>query len=219
MLEAQRLGLDNFCLLVSHVRVPPAMEAILRSPGNRVQAFLAAGHVCTVMGYQEYLPLAEQFHVPIVVTGFEPVDLLEGIWRAVTQLEEGRAVVENQYSRFVRPDGNAAARAAMDRVFEIVDFPWRGIGPIPASGMALRERYRRFDACLRFPDPTPASIEPAECKSGEVLSGRIKPSECAAFGTRCNPDHPLGATMVSAEGACAAYYRYRRPPTNSVAMV
>lgn len=219
VLEAERLSLDNFSLLVSHVRVPPAMEAILDSPGNRVQAFLAAGHVCTVMGYQEYHPLAQRHGVPIVVTGFEPVDLLDGIWRAVKQLEAGQAEVENQYSRLVRPEGNLAARQAIDRVFEIVDYPWRGIGKIPASGMALRDGYRRFDARLRFPDETPASVEPADCRSGEVLAGRLKPSQCPAFGTICTPDHPLGATMVSAEGACAAYYRYRRHQPDSLARV
>jgi hydrogenase expression/formation protein HypD len=211
VLEADRLGLDNFSMLVSHVRVPPAMEAILAAPGNRVQGFLAAGHVCTVMGYEEYLPIASRFAVPIVVTGFEPVDLLEGIWRAVRQLEEGRAEVENQYARLVRPGGNPAARSALETVFETVDFPWRGIGPIPASGMVLKGRYRRFDARDRFPDDGAASVESDECRSGEVLAGRLKPIECPAFATRCHPDHPLGATMVSAEGACAAYHRYRRP--------
>lgn len=211
VLEADRLGLDNFSILVSHVRVPPAMEAILASPGNRVQAFLAAGHVCTIMGYGEYFPIAARYHVPIVVTGFEPVDLLEGIWRAVRQLEEGRAEVENQYARLVRPEGNPAARSALESVFEVVDYPWRGIGPIPASGMALKGRYRRFDARDRFPDAASPSEEPDECRSGEVLAGRLKPSQCPAFGTKCTPDHPLGATMVSSEGACAAYYRYRRP--------
>jgi hydrogenase expression/formation protein HypD len=163
------------------------------------------------MGYEEYHPLAAKYHVPIVVTGFEPVDLLEGIWRAVRQLEEGQAEVENQYARMVRPQGNPAARAAIETVFEVVDYPWRGIGRIPASGMALKGRYRRFDARERFPDLAPPSLESDECHSGEVLAGRLRPSQCPAFGTRCNPDHPLGATMVSAEGACAAYYRYRRP--------
>jgi hydrogenase expression/formation protein HypD len=210
VLEADRRKLRNFSMLVSHVRVPPAMEAILNSPGNRVQAFLAAGHVCTVMGYEEYHPLAARYKVPIVVTGFEPVDLLEGIWRAVRQLEQGNAAVENQYVRVVRPDGNPAARAAIETVFEVVDYPWRGIGPIPRSGMALKGRYRRFDARERFPDSTAPTLESAECHSGEVLAGRLKPSDCPAFGIRCSPDHPLGATMVSAEGACAAYYRYRR---------
>lgn len=211
VLEADRLGLDNFSILVSHVRVPPAMEAILASPGNRVQAFLAAGHVCTIMGYGEYFPIAARYHVPIVVTGFEPVDLLEGIWRAVRQLEEGRAEVENQYARLVRPEGNPAARSALETVFEVVDYPWRGIGPIPASGMALKGRFRRYDARERFPDAAVPSEEPDECRSGEVLAGRLKPSQCPAFGTKCTPDRPLGATMVSSEGACAAYYRYRRP--------
>jgi hydrogenase expression/formation protein HypD len=219
VLEADRLRLENFSLLVSHVRVPPAMEAILGSSGNRVQAFLAAGHVCTVMGLEEYLPLAKRYHVPIVVTGFEPVDLLEGIWRALRQLEAGRAEVENQYSRIVRPQGNPAAREAIENVFEIVDYPWRGMGTIPASGMALRDRFRRFDARQRFPDTAPASLEPRECRSGEVLAGRLKPSQCPAFGNLCTPDHPLGATMVSAEGACAAYYRYRRPQPHSCAGV
>jgi hydrogenase expression/formation protein HypD len=209
VLEADRRGLDNFSLLVSHVRVPPAMEAILASPGNRVQAFLAAGHVCTVMGYEEYHPLAARYHVPIVVTGFEPVDLLEGIWRAVSQLETGKAEVENRYARVVRPGGNPAARAAIETVFEVVDYPWRGIGPIPASGMALKGRYRRFDASARFPDSSVPTLESTECRSGDVLAGRLKPSACPAFGSRCTPDRPLGATMVSAEGACAAYYRYR----------
>jgi hydrogenase expression/formation protein HypD len=210
VLEADRQGLENFSLLVSHVRVPPAMEAILGSPGNRVQAFLAAGHVCTVMGYEEYHPIAERYRVPIVVTGFEPLDLLEGIWRAVQQLEHGRAEVENQYSRVVRPHGNPAARAAIETVFEVVDYPWRGIGPIPASGMALKPRYRRFDARERYPAAAAPALEPKECRSGEVLAGRLRPSECPAFGTHCDPEHPLGATMVSAEGACAAYFRYRR---------
>jgi hydrogenase expression/formation protein HypD len=218
VLEAERQGLKNFSMLVSHVRVPPAMEWTLSAPGNRIQAFLAAGNVCTVMGYQEYLPIAKRYQVPIVVTGFEPVDLLEGIWRTVRQLEEGRVEVENQYARLVRPEGNPAARAAIDQVFEIVDHPWRGIGPIPSSGMALRERYRRFDARERFPEVSPPGSEPSECRSGEVLSGRLRPDECPAFGVRCIPDHPLGATMVSSEGACAAYYRYRRQrPAGSLA--
>jgi hydrogenase expression/formation protein HypD len=162
--------------------------------------------------------MAARYHVPIVVTGFEPVDLLEGIWRAVRQLEEGRAEVENQYCRLVRPCGNPAARAAIEAVFEIVDFPWRGIGKIPASGMALGSRYRRFDARLRFAGEVLPGVEPPACRSGEVLAGRLKPSDCAAFGTLCNPDHPLGATMVSAEGACAAYYRYRRPQPSEAAI-
>ena len=210
VLEADRLGLPNFSMLVSHVRVPPAMEAILGAPGNRVQAFLAAGHVCTVMGYGEYLPIVERYRVPVVVTGFEPVDLLEGIFRAVRQLEEGQHSVENQYARLVRPDGNAAARAALETVFEVVDYPWRGIGPIPLSGLALKGKYRKYDARERFPDDSPPSVENADCRSGAVLAGRLAPDQCPMFGTVCTPDNPLGATMVSAEGACAAYYRYRR---------
>ena len=210
VLEVDRLRLANFSLLVSHVRVPPAMEAILAAPGNRVQAFLAAGHVCTVMGYGEYVPIVERYRVPVVVTGFEPVDLLEGIYRALRQLEEGRYEVENQYARLVRPEGNIPARAAIETVFEVIDYPWRGIGPIPRSGLALKGKYRKYDARERFPDDGPASVENADCHSGAVLAGRLAPDQCPMFGTVCNPDHPLGATMVSAEGACAAYYRYRR---------
>jgi hydrogenase expression/formation protein HypD len=210
VIEADRLGLENFSLLVSHVRVPPAMEAILRAPGNRVQAFLAAGHVCTVMGGREYQPIARRYGVPIVITGFEPVDLLEGIWRTVRQLEQGTCAVENQYSRSVRLDGNPHAQAALEQVFEVVDYPWRGIGVLPASGLALRDRYRRFDARARFATASGPAVEPAECQSGLVLAGRLKPNDCPAFATRCTPDQPLGATMVSAEGACAAYYHYRR---------
>src|SRR5579864_8988284 len=212
VLEADRLDLKNFTVLISHVRVPPAMEAILSAPGNRVQAFLAAGHVCTIMGYEEYFPLASRYRVPIVVTGFEPVDLLEGILRAVVQLERGAYEVENQYARSVRPGGNPQAQAAIAEVFEVCDYPWRGIGRIPASGFAMGVRYRRFDALARFPSLAVSCAEPEECRSGLVLAGRLKPSECPAFGTRCTPDHPLGATMVSAEGTCSAYYRYRRPP-------
>ena len=210
VLEADRLELENFSLLVSHVRVPPAMEVILGAPGNRVQAFLAAGHVCTVMGEREYQPIARRFRVPIVITGFEPVDLLEGIWRTVRQLEQGTCAVENQYSRSVRLDGNPHAQAALVQVFEVVDYPWRGIGVLPASGLTLRDRYRRFDARARFATIARPAVEPSECQSGLVLAGRLKPNECPAFATCCTPDHPLGATMVSAEGACAAYYRYRR---------
>ena len=206
---ASRLKLQNFSVLVSHVRVPPAMEALLSAPGNRVQAFLAAGHVCTVMGYDEYLPLAQKYHVPIVVTGFEPVDLLDGILKAITQLEAGTHQVENQYARSVKPGGNPGARAAIEEVFQVIDYPWRGIGPIPSSGYALTPAYAAFDADQRFPAQGPASVESPDCQSGLVLAGRLKPDECPMFGTVCTPDNPLGATMVSAEGACAAYYRYR----------
>jgi hydrogenase expression/formation protein HypD len=208
--EARRLGVPNFSLLVSHVLVPPAMAAIMDSPSCRVQAFLAAGHVCSVMGTREYPPLAEKYEVPIVVTGFEPLDILEGIRRTVTQLEEGRHELENAYQRVVPPEGNPAAQAMLRDVFEVTDRAWRGIGVIPASGWKLSEAYRDFDAELRFDVADLHTEESAICRSGEVLQGLIKPHECAAFGKECTPRNPLGATMVSSEGACAAYYLYRR---------
>jgi len=208
--QAARLDLKNFSALVSHVLVPPAMQAVLRSPACRVQGFLAAGHVCTVMGVEEYRPLAAEFHVPVVVTGFEPVDILQGIAMCVRQLEEGRADVEIQYSRAVRPEGNRPAIALMRQVFQPVDRKWRGIGAIPASGLALRPEYAAFDAERRFGLEDVVAEEPAECIAGEILQGHRKPHECPAFGIRCTPDRPLGAPMVSSEGACAAYYRYRR---------
>jgi hydrogenase expression/formation protein HypD len=208
--QAKRLGLTNFSLLVAHVLVPPAMEAILSGPANRVQGFLAAGHVCTVMGYAEYHRLAERYNVPIVVTGFEPVDLLEGILMAVRQLECGRYEVENQYSRSVRRAGNGQAQAIIAEVYEICDRPWRGLGVLPKSGLRLTHAYRDFDAEFRFPIDLANVVEPAECRSGDVLQGLIRPDQCAAFGTRCTPDHPLGAPMVSSEGACAAYWKYGR---------
>jgi hydrogenase expression/formation protein HypD len=210
--EARRRGLRNFSLLVSHVLVPPAMEAILDAPDRRVDGFLAAGHVCTIMGIGEYEPLAARYRVPIVVTGFEPLDLLQGIHMCVAQLEEGRAEVENQYARSVRTSGNAPARAMLDEVFEIVPRSWRGLGPIAASGLGLRDAYADWDAERKFDVGDVGGSESAECRSGLVLQGRLKPPECPVFGTRCTPDTPLGATMVSAEGACAAYYRYRRLP-------
>jgi hydrogenase expression/formation protein HypD len=207
--EARRRRIANFSLLVSHVLVPPAMETILSSPHCRVQGFLAAGHVCTIMGCSQYVPLAEKFKVPIVVTGFEPLDILDGVFRCVKQLEEGRAGVENAYTRVVRVDGNKPAQALIAEVFRVVHRRWRGIGNIPQSGLALADEYAAFDAELRF-EPGGAPVEQSsECISGLVLQGIKKPQECPAFGTRCNPDHPLGATMVSSEGACAAYYRYR----------
>ena len=209
VLQAQRQGLTNFTVLVSHVLVPPAIEAILSSPSCRVQGFLAAGHVCTVMGTSEYGPLVERYHVPIVVTGFEPLDVLEGIRRVVLQLEQGRAEVENAYARAVRDEGNPAALAVLDQVFEPTDRAWRGIGSIPRSGWRLREPYAAFDAELRFDVGEIQTRESKLCRSGEVLQGLIKPFECAAFGRECTPQTPLGATMVSGEGACAAYYRYR----------
>ncbi|MEU0388770.1 hydrogenase formation protein HypD [Streptomyces chartreusis] len=208
--QARRLGLSNFSLLVSHVRVPPAVEAIMTAPDCRVQGFLAAGHVCSVMGTAEYPELAERFGVPMVVTGFEPLDILEGVRRAVRQLERGEHRVENAYPRAVRDEGNPAAVRMIEEVFEVTDRSWRGIGRIPASGWRLRDTFRAYDAEHRFDVTGIRTEEPAECRSGEVLQGLIKPTECAAFGTTCTPRTPLGATMVSSEGACAAYYLYRR---------
>ncbi|WP_263172350.1 hydrogenase formation protein HypD [Streptomyces sp. SCSIO ZS0520] len=208
--QARRLGIRNFSLLVSHVRVPPAVEAIMESADCRVQAFLAAGHVCSVMGTEEYPELAERHRVPIVVTGFEPLDILEGVRRAVRQLERGEHRVENAYPRAVRAEGNKAARAMLEDIFEVTDRGWRGIGVIPASGWRLAPHYREFDAEYRFSVTGITTTEPAECRSGEVLQGLLKPHECEAFGTTCTPRNPLGATMVSSEGACAAYYLYRR---------
>ncbi len=208
--HAWQSGVRNFSLLVSHVLVPPAMETILSSRTNRVQGFLAAGHVCTVMGFTEYEPIAEKYGVPIVVTGFEPVDILQGIYMCVRQLEEGRAEVENQYSRSVRRQGNLPAIRLIREVFEVVPRKWRGVGEIPQSGLGLREKYAAFDAERRFDIAGQTVEEPAECISGLILQGVKKPRDCAAFGTVCTPEHPLGATMVSTEGACAAYYRYRR---------
>lgn len=210
VVQARRLGLKNFSVLVSQVLVPPAMEALLSAPDNRVQGFLAAGHVCAVMGIEEYGPIAARYGVPLVVTGFEPLDLLRGVHMCLRQLEEGRAEVENAYGRAVRAEGNPAARAVVAEVFRVVDRKWRGVGAIPASGWGLREAYASFDAERRFGLEAAEVEEPAECVSGAVLRGAVRPHECPAFGTRCTPEHPLGATMVSGEGACAAYYRYRR---------
>ena len=207
---AKRRGLKNYSLLVSHVLVPPAIEAIMQSPGNQVQAFLLAGHVCSVMGYWEYPPLAEKYGVPLVVTGFEPLDLLEGIRRAVAQLEAGRHEVENAYPRVVTREGNRAAQQLLAEVFEVTDRAWRGIGVIPRSGWRLSAAYREFDAEERFKIAEIHTHESPLCRSGDVLRGAIKPAECAAFGKECTPRHPLGATMVSSEGACAAYYNYGR---------
>ncbi|MBK8049216.1 MAG: hydrogenase formation protein HypD [Anaerolineales bacterium] len=207
---AAQLELKNFSLLVSHVLVPPAISAIMESPVCRVQAFLAAGHVCSVMGTEEYRPLVEKYHVPIVVTGFEPLDVLEGIRRTVLQLEGGRAELDNAYARAVRPEGNLPARQMLGDVFEVTDRGWRGIGVIPQSGWRLAEHYRTFDAELRFDVGEIRTQESALCKSGEVLQGLLKPNQCPAFGKECTPRTPLGATMVSTEGACAAYYQYGR---------
>lgn len=208
--QAKQLGLKNFSMLVSHVLVPPAIEAVLSSPNCRVQGFLAAGHVCAVVGYTEYFPLAEKYKVPIVVTGFEPLDILQGIYMAVRQLEEGRHEVENQYARAVRRDGNRPAQELVREVFRVVPRKWRGVGEIPQSGLGLTDEYREFDAETRFAVSGYTTEEPKECISGLVLQGIKKPNECQVFGTRCTPEHPFGATMVSSEGACAAYYRYRR---------
>ncbi len=210
--QAARKGLKNFSLLVSHVLVPPAIEAILGAPDRRVQGFLAAGHVCAVMGWEEYKPIAAKHRVPIVVTGFEPLDILQGVLMCVRQLESGRAEVENQYSRAVRQEGNRPAQQIIREVFQITPRKWRGIGEIPRSGLGLRAAYTAFDAERKFGVAGIRVEEPTECLSGLVLQGKIKPRECPAFGTRCTPEHPLGATMVSSEGACAAYYRYRREP-------
>ena len=212
--QAKQQGIDNFSLLVAHVLVPPAMEAILSAPDCRVQGFLAAGHVCTVMGMAEYERLAAKYQVPIVVTGFEPVDVLQGIYHCVQQLEAGTAQCQNQYARSVRDRGNPVAQQILQTVFEPTMRQWRGIGAIPKSGLGLRPDYAQFDALQRFDLrshlPVPSST-PSECISGAILQGTKKPPECPAFGTRCTPEHPLGAPMVSSEGACAAYYRYRDP--------
>lgn len=208
--HAAKLGLANFSALVTHVLVPPAMRAVLGSPSNRVQGFLAAGHVCTVTGLDEYRPIAEQFGVPIVVTGFEPTDILQGVLMCVRQLESGRHEVENQYARSVRPEGNHAALEQIADVFQTVSRAWRGIGSIPGSGLGLREKYAAFDAERRFQVADITAAEPTECIAGEILQGHKKPHDCPAFGVYCTPERPLGAPMVSSEGACAAYYRYRR---------
>ena len=208
--RARELGIANFSVLVSHVTVPPAMTAILESPDNRVQGFLAAGHVCSVMGWTEYEPIAARYRVPIIVTGFEPVDILEGMAMCIAQLEENRHEVENQYVRSVSREGTVPARLQVQRVFELVDRKWRGIGTIPGSGLALRPEFAAWDAERKFGLEDVAVAEPAECHAGEVLQGRLKPHQCPAFGTLCTPERPLGAPMVSSEGACAAYYNYGR---------
>ncbi len=210
VVAAQRRGLTNFSLLVSHVLVPPAVQALLDSPVRRVQAFLLAGHVCSVMGTAQYEPLVARYRVPMVVTGFEPLDVLEGIRRAVAQLEAGEARVDNAYARAVSAQGNPVAQAVLEDVFEVTDRAWRGIGTIPSSGWRLAERWRAYDAEARFDVASVTAVESPACRSGEVLQGLLKPSQCEAFGTTCTPRRPLGATMVSSEGACAAYYQYRR---------
>jgi hydrogenase expression/formation protein HypD len=220
VLVAERLGLTNFSVLVSHVLVPPAMTAILEAPDCQVQAFLAAGHVCAVMGWTEYEPLAAKYRVPIVVTGFEPLDLLEGILMAVRQLEQGRAEVENQYARAVRRNGNTTAQDTIRRVFKITDRAWRGIGPIPASGLALADEYASFDAERRFGTDEVRTAEDPRCIAGLILTGKAVPTDCSAYGTACTPRSPLGAPMVSSEGTCAAFHTAGRTaapaPRNTV---
>ena len=206
--QARQLDLKNFSILCSHVLVPPAMEAILSSSANRVQGFLAAGHVCTVMGYEEYIPLASKYRVPIVITGFEPVDILQGILMAVKQLEEGRVEVENQYARAVRKEGNRSAQELIRKVFDTTDRSWRGIGTIPKSGYRLRDEFAAYDAENVFDVAAIQTQESSLCIAGQVMQGFKKPHDCSAFGIQCTPEHPLGAPMVSSEGACAAYFHY-----------
>ena len=206
VIQAEREGLSNFFLLASHVLVPPAMEAILGSPDNQVQGFLAAGHVCAIMGTSEYGPIADRYHTPIVVTGFEPVDILEGILRCIRQLEAGQAKLENAYTRAVKPEGNVSAQALVNRVFEVTDRNWRGLGQIPRSGLSIRPEYKSFDAQVKFKIGEPLPEPVGECISGLIMRGIQRPPQCPAFGTRCTPDHPIGAPMVSTEGACAAYF-------------
>jgi hydrogenase expression/formation protein HypD len=208
--QAKKLGLTNFSILCSHVLVPPAMEALLSSPATLIQGFLAAGHVCTVMGYEEYIPIAAKYKIPIVVTGFEPVDILQGIYMTVKQLEEGRAEVENQYARSVRREGNMPARKLLSEVFETIDRKWRGIGIIPSSGYGLVSSFSAFDAEKVFNVGEVHADESPLCIAGQVLQGLKKPHECSAFGKECTPERPLGAPMVSSEGACAAYYHFGR---------
>lgn len=208
--QAKKLGLKNYSILCSHVLVPPAMEALLSSPSNLIQGFLAAGHVCTVMGFEEYIPIASQYRVPIVVTGFEPVDILQGIYMAVKQLEEGRVDVENQYARSVRREGNIPAKKLIAEVFTTTDRKWRGIGTIPRSGYNLSEPFSLYDAEKIFNVEAVTADESPLCIAGQVLQGLKKPHECTAFGKECTPERPLGAPMVSSEGACAAYYHFGR---------
>ena len=208
--QAKKLGLKNFSILCSHVLVPPAMEALLSSPSSIIQGFLAAGHVCTIMGYEEYIPIAARYKVPIVVTGFEPVDILQGIYLTVKQLEEGRYEVENQYARSVRREGNVSAKKLLSEVFSTIDRKWRGIGTIPMSGYGLSELYADYDSEKVFGVEEVTADESPLCIAGQVLQGFRKPHECTAFGRECTPERPLGAPMVSSEGACAAYYHFGR---------
>jgi hydrogenase expression/formation protein HypD len=208
VLHAQRLGLTNYSILASHVLVPPAMEAVLDDEDNVIQGFLAAGHVCTIMGIDEYYPIVDKYHLPIVITGFEPVDLLQGILMTVKQLESGQAKLENQYTRVVRPGGNPEAQAVIRQVFEVTDREWRGIGNIPLSGYEVRPELAQYDATRKFDVQIARVAESTECMAGQVLRGHLKPHQCPQFGKKCTPMNPLGAPMVSSEGACAAYYHF-----------
>lgn len=208
--QAKLRNVTNFSLLICHVRVPPVMQALLSTKNHRVQGFLGAGHVCSIMGFHEYLPICAKYKMPIVVTGFEPVDILQGLYLCVKQLEEDRYAVENQYTRVVKEAGNLPAQNLIKNVFNVVNRNWRGLGEIPESGLALNENYANWNAENRFAVSEINTVEPIACKSGEVLQGLIKPIECPEFGRTCTPENPLGATMVSSEGACAAYYRYRQ---------
>lgn len=209
VVQAHKSNVKNFSLLVSHVMVPPAIEAILSSPTNQVQGFLAAGHVCTIMGFEEYEPLVKKYKVPMVVTGFEPLDIIQGIYMLIELLEQGRAEVENQYTRCVTKQGNRQAQNFIQEVFKVIPRAWRGIGEIPSSGLGIKEKYKIYDAENKFGDVSIAQQTDSTCQIGLVLRGELKPSACPSFGKACTPENPLGATMVSSEGACAAYYRYR----------
>ena len=208
VIQADKLGVNNYSILASHVLVPPAMEALLSDPDNTINGFLAAGHVCTIMGMEEYYPIAEKYKTPIVVTGFEPLDLLQGILMTVMQLEKGEYKVENQYARSVQREGNRLAKDSIGKVFTISDRQWRGIGSIPQSGYEVNERYKKYNARLKFDLNIPLAEENKACISGDIMKGLKKPVQCPNFGTLCKPEHPLGAPMVSSEGACAAYYHY-----------
>ena len=208
VIHAHQMGITNYSILTSHVLVPPAIAAIVNDPGNVVQGFLGAGHVCTIMGIQEYYPLVEKYKIPIVITGFEPVDLLHGILMLVKQLEAGEYKLENQYSRVVEDEGNMSARNTINQVFTITDREWRGIAVIPDSGYELKEDYRLYDANKKFDVPDSVATGENECMAGEILRGKMKPRQCPHFGKKCTPLHPLGAPMVSSEGACAAYYHF-----------
>jgi len=213
VIHADKLGINNYSILASHVLVPPAMDALLGDAENKIDAFLAAGHVCTIMGMEEYYPIAEKYKVPVVVTGFEPLDLLQGIFMAVHQLENGEYKVENQYARAVQREGNLLAKESIEEVFKISDRVWRGIGSIPKSGYEVNERYKKYNARLKFNMNLPTAEENKECISGDIMKGLKKPVQCPHFGIKCKPEHPIGAPMVSSEGACAAYYHYSAAET------